>query len=97
MPALLELRMAAGDAQRITIPVEAWRQSNTLSIDVPVSGDVKEVVLDPDHKLPLSDRMAVRLRSGSERFAGAPTRPWNRDDPGFALTGPEIEEDRRDQ
>jgi hypothetical protein len=58
MPALLELRMSAGDAQRITIPAEAWRQSNTLSIDVPVSGDVKEVVLDPDHKLPLSDRMA---------------------------------------
>jgi Peptidase family M1 domain len=58
MPALLELRMSAGDAQRITIPAEAWRQSNTLSIDVPVSGDVKEVVLDPDHQLPLSDRMA---------------------------------------
>jgi hypothetical protein len=50
--------MSAGDAQRITIPAEVWRQSNTLSIDVPVSGDVKEVVLDPDHKLPLSDRMA---------------------------------------
>jgi hypothetical protein len=58
MPALLELRMSAGDAQRITIPTEAWRQSNTLSIDVPVSGDVKEAVLDPDHKLPLSDGIA---------------------------------------
>jgi hypothetical protein len=57
MPARLELRMAAGDPHRITIPVEAWRQSNTLSIDVPVNGDVKEVVLDPDHQLPLSDRM----------------------------------------
>jgi hypothetical protein len=40
MPALLELHMVAGGAQRITIPVEAWRQSNSLSIDVPVSGDV---------------------------------------------------------
>jgi hypothetical protein len=57
MPALLELHMVAGGAQRITIPVEAWRQSNSLSIDVPVSGDVKEVILDPDHRLPLSDRM----------------------------------------
>ena len=43
-------------AADLAIPAEAWRQSNTLWIDVPVSGDVKEVVLDPDHKLPLSDR-----------------------------------------
>jgi hypothetical protein len=57
MPATLELRMAAGGAQRVTIPVEAWRQSNTLSIDLPMSGDVSEVILDPDRKLPLSNRM----------------------------------------
>jgi aminopeptidase N len=56
MPAELELRLEAGGAQRIIIPVEVWRQSNTPSIDVPVSGEVNEVVLDPDHKLPLSDR-----------------------------------------
>jgi hypothetical protein len=56
MPAILELRLDAGGTQRITIPAETWRQSNTLSMDVAVSGDVKEVVLDPDHKLPLADR-----------------------------------------
>ena len=56
MPAMLELRMVAGEAQRITIPAEAWRQSNTLSIDVAVNGEVKEVVLDPEHKLPLAER-----------------------------------------
>jgi Peptidase family M1 domain len=58
MPALVELHMVGGGVQRITIPVEAWRQSNTLSMDVAVSADVKEVVLDPDHKLPLAGRMA---------------------------------------
>jgi len=57
MPVSLELRLVGGGAQRITIPVEAWRQSNTLSIDMPVSDDVSEVFLDPDHKLPLSDRV----------------------------------------
>lgn len=56
MPAVLELRTDPGRAQRITIPAEVWRQSRTLSIDVPVTSDVKEVVLDPDHKLPLADR-----------------------------------------
>ena len=58
MPAVLELRMAGGGVQRVTIPAEAWRQSNTLSMDVAVRGEVKEVVLDPDHKLPLADRAA---------------------------------------
>jgi hypothetical protein len=58
MPVQLELHMAVGGAQRIVIPVEAWRRSDTISIDLPVSGDVSEVILDPDHKLPLSDRMA---------------------------------------
>ena len=56
MPATLELPIwSAGGAQRITIPAEAWRRSNTLSIDLPVIGDVREVVLDPDHKLPLDE------------------------------------------
>jgi hypothetical protein len=57
MPAVLELHMVGGGAQRIMIPAEAWRQSGMLSIDVPVGGDVKEVILDPDHKLPLADRV----------------------------------------
>jgi hypothetical protein len=42
----------------MTIPVEAWRQSGAISMDVLVDADVKEVVLDPDHKLPLADRAA---------------------------------------
>ena len=64
MPALLELRMVTGEARRVAVPVEAWRQGNTLSMDVAVDGDVKEVVLDPDHKLPLSGRAdePVQLR-----------------------------------
>jgi hypothetical protein len=56
MPAVLELRMDSSGSQRITLPVEAWRQSSVLSIDVPVPGDIKEVVLDPDHKLPPAHR-----------------------------------------
>jgi hypothetical protein len=56
MPVVLELRLADGTAQQVTIPAEAWRQSNTLSTDIPVSNEVKEVVLDPDHKLPLAQR-----------------------------------------
>jgi hypothetical protein len=64
MPALVELRMVAGGVQRVTVPAEAWRQGNVLSMDVAVGGEVKEVVLDPDHKLPLADRAseAVTVR-----------------------------------
>jgi hypothetical protein len=56
MPAVLALRMVGGREKRMTISVEAWRQASAISIDVPVEADVKEVVLDPDHKLPLADR-----------------------------------------
>jgi hypothetical protein len=64
MPAVLALRMVGGGVQLVTIPAEAWRQSGAISIDVLVDGDVKEVVLDPDHKLPLADRAsgAVQVR-----------------------------------
>src|SRR5580698_3362744 len=41
MAAVLELRQEPGGAQRITLLVEAWRQSSVLSIDVPVPGDIK--------------------------------------------------------
>jgi hypothetical protein len=56
MPAVLALRMMGGGEKRVTIPAEAWRQAGAISIDVQVEADVKEVVLDPDHKLPLADR-----------------------------------------
>ncbi len=56
MPAVVDLRRIDGGVQQFTIPAEAWRQSNTLSIDTPVSGAIKEVVLDPGHKLPLAQR-----------------------------------------
>ena len=56
MPAVVELRLTAGTVQRIVLPAEAWRQSDVLSMDLAVDGEVKEVVLDPDHRLPLADR-----------------------------------------
>jgi hypothetical protein len=62
MPAILELRLKDGGAKRVTVPVEAWRQSNTIAVDLPVDGEVTEIVLDPDHKLPLADRAAKPVK-----------------------------------
>ena len=61
MPAPLDIAFADGTHQRLTVPVEAWFQSNTAKFDVPTDKEVKSVVLDPDHRLPLSDRSGTVL------------------------------------
>jgi hypothetical protein len=56
MPVVVALRLVDGGVKRVTIAAEAWRQSNALSMDVAVDGEVRDVVLDPDHGVPLTDR-----------------------------------------
>jgi hypothetical protein len=53
---VVALRLVDGGVKRVTIAAEAWRQSNALSMDVAVDGEVRDVVLDPDHGVPLTDR-----------------------------------------
>jgi hypothetical protein len=56
MPAKLQIRFADGSTQRMTIPVEAFFKSNTARLDLPTTMKVRDVTIDPDHKLPDDDR-----------------------------------------
>ncbi|NPD65667.1 M1 family metallopeptidase [Lichenicola cladoniae] len=56
MPATLLVTSADGTATRATVPVEAWMQGNKTSITLPTHGAIRSVVLDPDLKLPDTDR-----------------------------------------
>ena len=56
MPATLQIRFTDGSTQRMTIPVEAFFKSNTAKLDLPTTMKVRDVTIDPDHKLPDDDR-----------------------------------------
>ncbi len=56
MPASLRVSAANGTETRITVPVEAWMKGNQVKVTLPTHGTVRTVALDPDHKLPDTNR-----------------------------------------
>lgn len=61
MPATLLVTATNGTTQRVTVPTETWMQGNQVSVTMPTTGPVASVVLDPDHKLPDTDRSDNRF------------------------------------
>jgi hypothetical protein len=56
MPAVVQVRLADGGIERVTLPVEAFFKSSTASFTVPTQGLIQDVTIDPDHVLPDADR-----------------------------------------
>ena len=56
LPAVLDIALADGSHQRVSVPVEAWMKGNTATIDIATATPVASVTLDPDHKIPDRDR-----------------------------------------
>ncbi len=52
MPVIVLVKEANGQQHRINLPVEVWQRGPTWTFAVPTTSQVKEVVLDPDKKLP---------------------------------------------
>ena len=52
MPVLLFIKEENGKEHRINLPVEIWQRGATWTFGVPTSSKIKEVVIDPDKKLP---------------------------------------------
>ena len=71
MPAPLDVAFRDGTHLRVTVPVEAWMQSNTAAFDLVTMKPVASVTIDPDHKLPEADRADDR----GVPAAAAPPRP----------------------
>lgn len=52
MPVTVLVKEANGKEHRIDLPVEIWQRGSTWKFGVPTTSEIKEVVLDPDKKLP---------------------------------------------
>jgi aminopeptidase N len=52
MPVTVLVKESNGKEHRIDLPVEVWQRGANWNFAVPTTSEVKEVVLDPDKKLP---------------------------------------------
>ncbi|MBS1611149.1 MAG: M1 family metallopeptidase [Bacteroidetes bacterium] len=52
MPVTVLVKEANGKEHRINLPVEVWQRGAQWTFGVPTTSEVKEVILDPDKKLP---------------------------------------------
>jgi len=56
MPVTVLVKEANGTEHRVNLPVEVWQRGATWSFGVPSTTEIKEVIIDPDKKLPEWDR-----------------------------------------
>jgi Peptidase family M1 domain len=56
MPVTVLVKEANGKEHKIDLPVEIWQRGAEWRLTVPTTSEIKEVVLDPDKKLPEWDR-----------------------------------------
>jgi hypothetical protein len=52
MPVTALIKEANGKEQKINLPVEIWQRGGTWTFSVRTTSEIKEVILDPDKKLP---------------------------------------------
>lgn len=52
MPVTVLVKESNGKEQRIDLPVEIWQRGAQWTFAVPTTSEIKEVILDPDKKLP---------------------------------------------
>jgi hypothetical protein len=52
MPVIALIRETNGKEHRIELPVEIWQRGSEWTFSVPSTSEIKEVILDPDNKLP---------------------------------------------
>ena len=52
MPVTVLIKEANGKEHKIDLPVEIWQRGPEWTFGVPTTSEIKEVILDPDNKLP---------------------------------------------
>ena len=52
MPVTVLVKETNGKEQKINLPVEIWQRNSTWTFGVSTTSELKEVILDPDNKLP---------------------------------------------
>lgn len=56
MPTTVEIKEANGKTGRVILPVETWQRGNTWKFNYPSTSNITEVMIDPDGKVPDTDR-----------------------------------------
>ena len=54
-----------GNEQTIKLPVEVWQRGADWTFSVPTTTEIKQVVIDPDKKLPDWDRSNNTWKKGN--------------------------------
>lgn len=62
MPVHVQIKESNGKEHRINLPVEIWQRGGVWSFTVPTTSRIRDVVLDPDKKLPDTNRKNNELR-----------------------------------
>jgi len=62
MPVIVLVKESNGKEHRFDLPVEIWQRGSEWSFGVPTTSEIKEVVLDPDKKLPDWNRENNKLK-----------------------------------
>ncbi len=62
MPVTVLVKETNGKEHRINLPVEVWQRGPTWKFRVSTTSEIKEVILDPDNKLPDWNRENNRLK-----------------------------------
>ena len=52
MPVTVLIKEANGKEHKLDLPVEVWQRGPQWTFGVPTTSEIKEVVLDPEKKLP---------------------------------------------
>jgi aminopeptidase N len=65
MPVPVYIKEANGKEHRFTLPVEVWQRGGNWTFSLPTTSRLTEVVLDPEKKLPDTNRMN---NSGNKKF-----------------------------
>jgi hypothetical protein len=56
MPVTALVKEANGKEHTIKLPVEIWQRGSEWTFNVPTTSEIKEVILDPEKKLPEQNR-----------------------------------------
>lgn len=56
MPVTVLIKENNGKEHRIDLPVEVWQRGASWTFGVPTTSEIKEIILDPDKKLPDANR-----------------------------------------
>lgn len=64
MPVTLVVKESNGKEHRLNLPVEIWQRGARYTFTAPTTSEIKEIVLDPDKKLPDYDRKNNSWKKG---------------------------------